>query len=652
MKTVRLLALALSIYLRAARGLFAIRIAAVVLTGLGPVAVAWLTKRLIDDLLRSSGGAYVSSVIALAVAGVLLALTQHLIRYTDRELGRRAARYATSRLFEAVSRDVGITALEHPSTHDRMRLAHQAAQSGPAQLCQTVLAITQAAFTVAGFVTTLVALFPLAAVLVVAAAMPSLVVQLKLSRLRADMQFRISPSMRRQALYSTLILDVRAAKEIRLFGLSATLRKRMLDELALAQGEERGVDQRTLRADAAGTLLTGIGSAVASWVMVARIAAGHGSVGDLSVLIGALAGVQGALASVITQLATAHQMLVLFEHYRECTASLGEPEPAAGRAVVPLRDRIVLRDVWFRYDPHQDWVLRGVNLVIEAGRSVALVGVNGAGKSTLVKLLCRLYEPTRGSITWDGVELRDLDAVALRARIAVVFQDFMNYDLTAAENIAIGDVQMLQSPGALDYERLRDAARVAGAHETLQALPHGYDTMLSKVFASPGTGSPPPPARQTRSEIRAAAPSDPDPKRHSHNGGVVLSGGQWQRVALSRAVLRSDHADLLILDEPSSGLDAIAEHDIHARLVELRATRTSLLISHRLSTVRDADLIVVLDQGRTIEEGNHASLMDAGGRYAGLFLTQASGYGDRSARAVPQAWPSPTLHEVQHQKST
>jgi ATP-binding cassette subfamily B protein len=237
-------------------------------------------------------------------------------------------------------------------------------------------------------------------------------------------------------------------------------------------------------------------------------------------------------------------------------------------------------------------VLRGVNLTIPCGQTIALVGRNGGGKSTLVKLLCRFYDPTRGEIRWDGVDLREVPPEELRSRIGAVFQDFVPYELTAADNIAVGDL-----PAAGDPERLAGAARDAGVHDTIAALPLGYRTLLSRAFAT-GSGD-----------------------------GVPLSGGQWQRVALARAFLRRER-DLMILDEPSAGLDPEAEHQVHSHLRALRAGRTSLVVSHRLGAVRDADRIVVLAGGVVAEQGTHAELVAAGGGYAHLFARQAAGYLD------------------------
>jgi ATP-binding cassette, subfamily B, bacterial len=314
-------------------------------------------------------------------------------------------------------------------------------------------------------------------------------------------------------------------------------------------------------------------------------AEGRISVGDVSLFIAAVAGVQAAMAQLIRDITQSHHELLLFDHYLRVLGSGPDLESAARALPVPaLRRGIEFRDVWFRYAPQHPWVLQGVDLSIPHGSAVGLVGRNGSGKSTLVKLLCRMYDPEHGAVLWDGVDLRDMEPAELRRKIGAVFQDYMEYDLTAAENIGLGDL-----PAMDDHGRIAAAARQAGVHDAVEALPRGYDTLLTRIFFV-GEGE-------------------------SEELGVPLSGGQWQRIALARAYLRGER-ELLILDEPSSGLDAEAEHEIHTGLREHRQGRTSLLISHRLGTVRDADQLVVLEGGRVVETGRHEELVEAEGVYA------------------------------------
>jgi ATP-binding cassette subfamily B protein len=606
----RTLTAALALYARAAPLLAALRLVIVLATGLAPVATAWLTAALIDDLTAQRTGRVGTLALLLAGVGGAAALSGYVTAFVEREIGRRVSLAAQERLFAAVSRQRGLARLEDPGFHDRLRLAQQVSGAGPAALAEAALGVVQALLTVGGFTASLLTLSPLVTVLVLASTAPALAAQLTLVRKRGAMVLDTAPNLRRQTFYTLLLMDLRAAKEIRLYGLGGYFRGRMLTELRTAQRGESRVDRATLLTDGSLSLLTTGIAAAALYGVALRIAHGHGTAGDLAVLVAALAGLQGALAGVLAQIAGAGQVFTVFTHY---TAILDAPADLTGTDAPPpgLRDGIRFEHVWFRYSAAGDWVLRDIDLTIGAGRSLALVGLNGAGKSTLVKLLCRLYEPTRGRVTWDGVDIRSLDPDLLRARIGAVFQDFMCYDLSAYDNIALGGLDRAAAdPGAVER-----AATRAGVHPELAGLPAGYDTMLSLVFQD----------SRTPRGVPAAG----------RFGGVSLSGGQWQRVALARALLRSD-ADVLVLDEPSSGLDAEAEAEIHQRLRELRSGRTSLLISHRLGTVRDADRIVVLDGGRITEAGDHASLLAADGTYARLFRLQADGY---RAAGTPGAGP-------------
>jgi ATP-binding cassette, subfamily B, bacterial len=267
----------------------------------------------------------------------------------------------------------------------------------------------------------------------------------------------------------------------------------------------------------------------------------------------------------------------------------GGEAPLALPPRAPLRGRphlLELRGVSFRYPGKDAWALHGVDLALAPGETLGLVGQNGAGKSTLVKLLLRLYDPTEGEILYGGVDLRDMDPADLRGRIGAVFQDFVRYQFSAAENIGLGDPARVE-----DRPRIVDAARRGGAAEVIEALPKGYDTVLGGWFEA----------------------------------GQELSSGQWQKLAVSRAFMR-DGAEVLVLDEPTAAIDAEGEHELFERFRALAADRSAIVISHRFSTVRLADRIAVLHGGRVAELGTHRELLQQGGRYAHLFQLQAQGY--------------------------
>ncbi|GAA2211197.1 ABC transporter ATP-binding protein [Nonomuraea monospora] len=566
-----------------------------------PVAVAWLTKLVLDDLVR---GAPLSELAVLLVpmvaVGAAMAVLPQLSAYLGAEMGRQVALRALDRLYVAVGRFIGLGPFENPAFLDRLRLATQGGQMARS-LVNSAFDLTRTALTLGGFLASVVVISPPMAAVVLAAGVPALVAQLALARRRARMLWDTAPVQRREFFYSHLLSSVEAAKEVRLFGLGAFLRGRMLDARRSVNAAERDLDRKDLRTQTALELL---GAVVAGAGLVwAVLAAKDGTItiGDVSMFIAAIAGLQGGLAALVGGIAGSLQWLLLFGHYAEIVHA--EPDlpiaahPAPAR---PLTTGVELRDVWFRYAADLPWVLRGVTLTIPYGQAVAVVGLNGAGKSTLAKLLCRFYDPERGSIHWDGVDLRDLEPSELRARLGAVFQDHMTYDFSARDNIAVGDLTALD-----DLDRIRAAAANAGVDEAIMNLPEGYDTALTRIF------------------IMALKPSKPPPT------GVVLSGGQWQRVALARAFLR-DHADFMILDEPSSGLDPEAEHDVHLRMRRYRSDRTSLLISHRLNAVREADVIAVLVDGEVVELGGHEELMAAGGTYARMFRVQASGYQEHS----------------------
>jgi ATP-binding cassette, subfamily B, bacterial len=579
-----------------------------------PALTAWLQREVVNDLVSRgpATGAHASAaplalhtgaaghVLLLAAilggAGVVSAVTQYGQAFNQSELDRGLSLLIRDRMFQAMNSFPGMSRFESPVFADKVQVAQQLSNSTTSTLVSGVLQAAQSLVTMAGMFGALELINPVLAAIVACSAVPAIGAQISNGRRRARLQWTNSPAQRRQLFYGRLLSDRDGAKEVRLFGLGNFLRGRMLSELRSVNAGQRALALRVLAIEGSLSLLTAAITAAGTVWVVREVVTGRMSVGDVSLFAMAAVGVQGAISGMVSQLSTVYQSLLLFGHYVDIVM-MGPDLPLAvsPRRLPALRHGIEVRDVWFRYDDRHPWVLRGVSMFIPFGHSAALIGLNGAGKSTLVKLICRLYDPVRGSVLWDGTDIREVTPEDLRARIGTVFQDYMTYDLTAAENVGIGDLERLT-----DMERIREAAAHAGVHDKIASLPRGYQTLLSRIFFS-------------------------SRDKENPETGVILSGGQWQRLAVARGLMRADR-DLLILDEPSSGMDAEAEHALHRRLCAVRAGKTSLLISHRLGSVRDADEIYVLSGGQITESGTHATLMTAQGEYHRLFTLQASGY--------------------------
>jgi ATP-binding cassette subfamily B protein len=561
--------------------------------GLVPVLTAWFTKLVVDGLLAGSTFAELARVIAvLATMTTVIAALPCAEQYLHTALSRAVARDSQATLFAAVNRFLGLARFENPEFLNKVVMAQHVGRVAPAQIIRSSTGAVRGGVLAGGFLVSLLIISPWMAALILLAVIPSVRAQLRINKLQVDVERRTTNGSRREAFYGDLLSQPYAAKEIRLFGTGGYLRSRLLAELHEVQSAQRTVDLRTFRVHSG---LAVLGSLVAAcglvWVVFAA-SRGTITIGDVTVFLAAVAATQSGIGLVITSTAGMHMSLLLYAHLH--TVVNAEDDLASGPLPAgPLDGGVEVRDVWFRYGDSKPWVLQGVDFTIPRGKTVAIVGLNGSGKSTLVKLLCRLYDPQKGQITWNGKDFAEFDTRTLRARMSAIFQDFMRYELTARENVGLGRVSAMH-----ETDRLAEAAERALVDDVLHALPRGYDTQLNRAFLEDG--------------------ADPD-------DGVLLSGGQWQRVALARALLRDD-SDLLILDEPSAGLDAEAERAVHERIADLRRGRTTLLISHHLSTVRTADLILVLADGQIIEQGTHEQLMAGAGRYRDLFELQAGGF--------------------------
>lgn len=590
----RTVAKALRLQCRVAPAHCACLVVLTLMAGVATPAVAWGVRTLLNEI--ASGHAeprrLAMIVVVLATAQALMMASLYASGFVLIAAGRRLKIAMEDRLFLRVTDLPGLQRFEDPGWLDRLQLAVEGTDRA-----SEIFAFSQESarvlLTFAAYSAPLVLIWPPMALLLVCAAVPAVVSQVNQVRRRARTAHVLASAYRRQYFFRGLLLDLGAAKELRAFGFGPVLHRRMIDTLSHASKAELAVERRATVQQVAIALfsasVTGFGIAV----VVFGAARGRFTVGDLAFFIAAVSSFEMTVSGVVNGAGQLGKNVFLFSHYLAVLSTaddLTDGEVEVG----PLQKGIHFDDVWFRYDEHSPWVLQGLNLFIPTGTTLGIVGLNGAGKSTLVKMMCRFYDPDSGAIRWDDRDLRDLSISTLRNRLSVTFQDFMQYELSARENVSLGATRSHAT-----LPDVRRAAKLADVDELLSSLPKGYDTTLSRTLVDEFDGS----------------------------RGVTLSGGQWQRLALARALIRSD-AEVLILDEPSSGLDPDAEHRIHQALSDYDDRKTRILVSHRLATLRDADTIVVVADGRITERGSHQELMASDGEYARLFRLQASGYAD------------------------
>ena len=569
-----------------------------------PVLTLWVGKLIIDAVVagaRAAGPARDAAVarlwhlvaleVALVVAGDLLARASSLL---ESLLADRFSNRTSVRLMEHAA-TLDLAQFEDPTFYDQLERARRQT-AGRIGLFTQLLGMAQDSLTLASLVATMAAFDWRLLVLLVGAILPSFLGETHFAGLGYSLLFRWTPERRQLDYLRYVGASDRTAKEVQSFGLAPWLvgRYRVLADRFDAENARLAV--RRAGVGGALGLVSTAGYYAAYALILARAVAGAISLGTLTFLAGAFARGRDLLQRLLGSASdVAEQALYLgdlfdFFAMQPTIAS----KPGARPVPTPVREGFVFEDVGFRYPGSERWAVRGVDLAIRAGERVALVGENGAGKTTLTKLLARLYEPTEGRILLDGVDLRDYDLASLRATVGVIFQDFVRYDFAFDENVGVGEVAVLEA-GRDAADGATPAPIVAAAERSLAAsllpkLPAGYRQMLGRRFED----------------------------------GVDLSGGEWQKVALARAYLRD--AQVLVLDEPTAALDARAEYEVFERFAELVAGRTAVLISHRFSTVRMADRIVVLGGGRVVEEGSHDVLLGRGGEYAELFGLQAVGY--------------------------
>jgi ATP-binding cassette subfamily B protein len=562
-----------------------------VLAGVMPAGIAWVGALIVDAVVAAirAGGGDAAAVIRLVILeGALVAVMAAI---------QRGLSLCQSLLRAQLGQRVNVMILEKALTlelqhfedsefYDKLTRARREASTRPLSLVMRSFGLVQNAVSLASYGVLLVKFSPWAVAVLLLAGLPSFIAEAKFSG-DAFRLFRWrSPETRMQIYLETVLAREDHAKEVKLFGLG----RRLLDRYrAIFDKLYRADRALTVRRDSWGVGLGLLGTAALygayTWIAVSTVQ-GLITLGQMTMYFALFRQGQSAVSSGLSAIGGMYEdNLYLSTLYEYLETELPEVRGGLEHGPAPA-DGVRFESVSFTYPGATEPALQDINLHLRPGSSLALVGENGSGKTTLIKLLTRLYEPSSGCVLLDGLDLREWDATKLRGRIGVIFQDFARYQLLVGENVGAGDEKSFE-----DEARWREAATKGQAAEFIERLPGGYQTQLGKWFKD----------------------------------GRELSGGQWQKIALSRAFMRTG-ADILVLDEPTSSMDARAEAEVFEHFRRLASDRITILISHRFSTVRMADHIVVLDQGRIVEQGSHEELMGLGGTYASLFTLQARGY--------------------------
>ena len=572
-----------------------------------PVASLWVAKLIIDQVvhLASAPGASLAPLwrvvaieLAIVVLGEFLARASALV---ESLLGDLFSNTMSVRLMRHAA-TLDLAQFEDPEFYDHLERARRqtTARIG---LIAMLLSMAQDSITLGTLAAALVLHNPWLLLLLTVAILPSFLGETHFAALSYSLLFRRTPERRELDYLRFVGASDRTAKEVQMFGLAGWLTDRYAVLADRYYEENKALSIRKGVVSALLSLIGTLGYYGAYVTILLRAVAGAISLGTLTFLAAAFSRSRDLIQRLLLSASDIYEQSLYLKDlfvFFEMVPTI-QSKPGAARVPVPIKTGFVFEDVGFQYPGSDRWAIRHVNLSIVPGERIALVGENGAGKTTITKLLARLYEPTEGRILLDGVDLRDYDLASLREAIGVIFQDFVRYDMRFDENVGVGEIAGVTGylaqvrdaePGATETPpaALVDAADRSLASSLLPRFAQGYRQMLGRRF----------------------------------DDGVDLSGGEWQKIALARAYMRS--AQLLILDEPTAALDARAEYEVFVRFNQLMAGRMAVVISHRFSTVRMADRIVVLGEGKVLEEGTHDALVARGGLYAELFEMQAQGY--------------------------
>jgi ABC-type multidrug transport system fused ATPase/permease subunit len=573
------------------RALLVILLVCQLLDAFGAVAVAYVGKRIVDALVaalrapgaHAAGPALTWVAIEFALIGGR-ALVGQVGSYAQVVL-RSKLGLEVNRIILEKAANVSYGHFEDPEFMNKMTQARREASARPLDLVNQVMALVRHAITLVGYAALLWSLGAWAVLVLVATAIPPFLAEARYGRAMFALQRARTLKNRRTFYLESVLTTEQTVKEIKLFALARWL----IDWYRALNLEYQGEEMRLAATRARAAFGLGLLGTLALYgtygYIVTRTAAGAITLGSMTLYMTVFRQGQSTLQGALGAIAKAYEdnlfMTNLFEYLAVPDDEPDHPLEDRAAAAPP---RVEFEHVSYRYPGASRDALTDINLTLEPGQTLALVGRNGAGKTTLVKLLVGLYRPTEGRILIDGEDVATMSAPTLRQKIGVIFQDFARFQFSAGDNVGVGWL-----PARDDRAAIEQAVGDAGAREVVERLPQGLDTPLGRAF-----------------------------------GGDDLSIGQWQRIALARAFMRKSR--ILILDEPTAALDAEAEHEIFQRFRDLKANRTALLITHRFATVRMADRIVVFEGGRIVEEGSHAALMAADGRYARMFRLQAQGY--------------------------
>ena len=576
------------------RSLLFVMVLMCVFNGVTPVVGSMIGAAILNDLAR----VYAGEALAFRVVAVLLSYQFAYMFFTNAVSrvytmfmsisGELVSNHVKQKIM-AKARTIDMMSYDSPDFYARMENANREAGGRPVQIMSSTFSVLSTLISIVSFTVLLFAVSAWMPLCIIVTAIPSAVINFLYRRKNVNYMFRRSKSRRQMEYYSSTLVNKDLAKEIRMFGLADTFREKYQATFVDYFKGLKRLQMEECFWTIGAAVLTNVVYCLLYIFLAKGVFSGRFAVGSFSLYTGAITSIGSSVGMLISTTASIYEGTLFINNLIDFLGQKPTITPAIDPPVEVKRHQghtIVFEDVSFRYPGAREDSLRHINLTIHAGETVVIVGLNGAGKTTLVKLLTRLYDPTEGRILLDGRDIRDYDVEQLYSLFGIIFQDFGKYAVSAGENIAFGNISQ-----DVEQERIREAAAHGGADAFIKDLPLQYDTPLMRYF---------------------------------EETGAELSIGQWQKLAIARAFYGD--SDILILDEPTASLDPMAEQMIFEQFNDLRQDKTSVFISHRLSSATIADNILVMEYGQIVERGNHAALMAQKGRYYELFTTQSQRY--------------------------